>query len=111
MGYMSVSLPLFDAPDYRYQISLEGSSYTLRYTYNSIMKLYTLSIYDVDSVPLCCGTGVVPNYPISYSHIIKGLSGFFFLSPKSNIDNSAYQKYPDKLSTYYDLRYTYNATV
>lgn len=111
MNYSFVELPLYEDKDYRYQIALEGESYTLRFTYNTVMKLYTLSIYDADSNVICSGVGVVPNYPISDNLVINGLSGFFFLSPKATTNTSAYKTYPDKLSTYYNLSYIYNVTV
>ena len=108
MTLKEVALPLFSEPDYSYQVSLEGSSYKLRFTYNSLMELYTMAIYDVDGNPLVSGVGLVPNYTICADYVIEGLSGTFLMTPKSITNNEPYKTYPDKVYQYYDLSYIYD---
>lgn len=111
MDYLNVDLPLFNEPDYIYQVALENNSYSLRFIYNETMKLTTLSIYDVDKTPVLCGVGLVPNYPIAVAYALPNFTGCFVMSSKSNIDTQFYKLYPDKLATYYNLSYVYNETV
>lgn len=111
MNLLSVALPLFNEPDYIYQVALENNSYSLRFTYNETMKLTTLSIYDVDKNPVLCGVGLVPNFPIIGDYSLPNLTGLFLLESKSNIETEFYKLYPDKLATYYNLSYLYNETI
>lgn len=111
MALLEVNLPLYNEPDYQYQISLEDNSYTLRFIYNGTMKLYTLSIYDVDQNPVCCGVGLVPNYPIIGNYSLPNLTGFFLMTAKSKTQSEFYKLYPNKLASYYTLSYIRNETV
>jgi hypothetical protein len=106
-----VSLPLFDSVDYKYTIALEGGYYSLRFTYNETMQLYTLSIKDVDNNSLVSGVGLVPGYPICADYVLDGLTGFFFLGSKSDKTTEFYKIYPDKIHEYYTLSYVYDDTV
>ena len=111
MALVSVDLPLFNEPDYIYQVSLEDNSYSLRFIYNEVMKLTTLSIYDVDRNPVCCGVGLVPNYPIILSYALPQLTGAFLMLSKASVPTEFYKLYPNKLATYYTLSYTRDETV
>ena len=104
-----VLLPLYDQVDYLYKVTLEGSSYRLRFTYNQVMQLYTMAISDADDVTLVSGAGLVPNYPIAADYVIEGLTGTFLLLPKANTPSEFYKTYPDKLATYYELSYVYDS--
>jgi hypothetical protein len=111
LALIEVELPLFNEPDYIYQVSLEDNSYSLRFTYNQVMKLTTLSIYDVDQKPVCCGVGLVPNYPIILSYALPELTGAFIMASKAAVDTEFYKIYPENLATYYTLSYIRNETV
>lgn len=103
-----VELPLYEEKDYSYAVALEGDSYRLRFTYNSVMQLYTFSIADADQVVLISGVGLVPNYPMLADYIVGNLTGVLLLSPKSDKDIEFYKLYPDKIHLYYELSYIYD---
>lgn len=111
MTLVEIDLPLYNEPDYQYQVSLGNNSYTLRFIYNSTMKLNTLSIYDVDQNPVCCGVGLVPNFPITANYALPDLNGFFIMATKSKTQAEFYKLYPDKLASYYTLSYIRYETV
>lgn len=105
---LQVVLPLYPETIYSYFVNLEGDSYKLLFDYNETMQLYTLSIYDQDSVPLVTGLGLVPNYPIGLDFIIKNLTGTFLLLPNGEVPVEYYKLYPDKIDKYYTLSYVYD---
>ena len=105
-----VSLPLFSDQDYSYAVALEGESYRIRFTYNSIMKLYTMAVSDADANTLISGIGLVPSYPILLDFVVSKLTGTFLLTPKSETAVEFYKLYPDKIHLYYELTYLYAAT-
>ena len=103
----NISLPLYPDQDYQYSVALEGQSYRLRFTYNSVMKLYTIQISDEDQVTLISGVALVPNYPILADFKVAKLTGNFLLYSKSDKTFESYKAYPDKIHQYYELSYIY----
>lgn len=108
MVMVAVALPLFDDPSYSYNVSLEGNSYNLKFEYNERDGLYFLSLSDVDNNLIVGGVALVPNYPILLDYPILALSGFIWMDEISDIIFEPYKQYPDKLSQYYTLSYSYN---
>lgn len=108
MAMVAVALPLFDDPSYSYNVSLEGNSYNLKFEYNERDGLYFLSLSDVDNNLIVGGVALVPNYPILLDYPILTLSGFIWMDEISDIIFEPYKQYPDKLSQYYTLSYSYN---
>ena len=102
-----VNLQLFDVPFYSYSASLEGESYLLKFVFNERSRLYYLSLYNSDGDPLFLGVAVIPGYPIGLDYAINGLSGFFWLEQKGELQAEPYKLFPDKLSEYYTLSYSY----
>lgn len=108
MAERYVNLPLFSDADYEYSLALEGLSYILRFIYIERMQMYTINLYDADNNPIVLGEALVPNYPLFFDYAILPLSGYFYMSEKSNIDSEPYKKYPERLDQYYDFRYIYD---
>jgi len=106
-----VALPLKNDVDYKYSVTLQGNYYTLRFTYSEILNMYTLMITDVDGVKLVSGVGLVPNYPVCKDYIIEGLTGAFYLIPKSSASIEFYKVYPTNLADYYELSYIYDDAI
>lgn len=105
-----VSLPLENSSDFKFSVALEESYFTIRVIYNEIMQLHTLSLFDVDGTTIIAGVGLVPNYPILKDYIIPGLTGAFFLFPKTSVNEEFYKTYPQNLKDYYYLSYIYDDT-
>lgn len=110
MALKYVDLPLLDEADYRYTVALQGDYYTLRFTYNEVMKLYTLMILDSNQNPLLAGVAVVPNYPIAADYVLPGLSGAFLLLSKTEQEKEFYKMYPQQINQYYTFHYVYDDT-
>jgi hypothetical protein len=108
MTIKHVDLSLTSSPDYEYTVALEGDYFTLRFTYNETMKLYTLKILDSDQNPLLAGVALVPNYPIIGDYVLPGLSGAFILLSKTDQDKEFYKLYPQQINEYYTLHYVYD---
>lgn len=107
MALRFVQLPLYSDQDYTYSVALEGQSYRIRITYNSVMQLYTMQVSDSDGNPIISGLGLVPEYPIGADYIIGSTTGNFILLPKANKDVESYKTYPDQIHKYYELSYLY----
>ena len=102
-----VDLLLDDSPLYDYSASLEGNSYIVEMQFNERTQLYHMSLYDADKNPLVLGVGLVPGFPIMADYALLNLTGFFLLIQKGELQSEPYKKFPDKLSQYYNLVYTY----
>ena len=105
---LQVNLPLYSDTVYSYFVNLEGDSYKLLFDYNETMQLYTLNIYDQDSIPLITGLGLVPNFPIALDFIVKNMTGAFIMLPNGDFPMEYYKLYPDKIDKYYTLSYVYD---
>lgn len=108
MAKKYISLPLFSDAEYEYTVALQGDSYTLRFTYNERMKLYTVSILSADLVPIVMGEALVPSYPMFFEYAIYPLTGYFYMYEKANIISELYKVYPENINEYYELVYIYD---
>jgi hypothetical protein len=108
MAMVAVVLPLSDDPSYSYNVALEGNSYNLKFEYNERAQLYFLSLSDADEDLIVGGEALVPNYPILLDYAIPLLSGFIWMEEISDIIFQPYKQFPDKLSQYYTLSYSYD---
>lgn len=97
--------PLYDLPYYSYPIILENNTFTLRFVYNELMKLYTLTILDDQDYVICSGIGVTPYHPLILDYDLRSLTGFFQLLPIGDSGTEYYKLYPTNLSKYYKLYY------
>lgn len=105
------TVPLYDEPDYSFNINLGGTSYFVRFIYNEQMKLYTINLYEYDKTPIVEGVGLVPNYPILTQLNHSNWNGFFYLATVAEQDKEYYLEYPQNLSRYYELRFYYNDNI
>jgi hypothetical protein len=110
MAVKHVVVPLYPEKDYRYSLSLQGESYQFRFTYNELMKLYTIAISDVNGNKIVAGVGLVPNYPILADYVIDQLQGALWMSPLADVNIEAYKVYPEDVYKYYELIYLYDDT-
>lgn len=97
--------PLYDSYAFAYPISLDGNSFQFEFIYNSIMKLYTLGIFDSAGRSILRGVGLTPNYPIIADYDLSGLDGFFMLENLGDPSIEFYKIYPEDLHKYYKLYY------
>lgn len=111
MTVVSVALPLYDDPSYSYSVALEGNSYFLKFEYNERAALYFLSLSDADNNLVVGGVALVPNYPILLDYALPLLSGFIWMEEIPQILTQPYKEFPDKLSQYYTLCYSYDDAV
>ncbi len=100
-----VSIPLDPTPFYSLSISLEGNSYTLEFVYNERSRLYFMSLYTADNVPLVLGEALIPDYPMFLDYKLPKLAGCFWLGGKGTLVAEPYKEFPDKISEYYNLFY------
>lgn len=102
---MYVKLPLYADNDYRYTVSLERVSYSIRIYFNERMQNWILDLRYSDGTPLVLGAAMKPNYPM-FRDYVTGLSGFFWLRPIGlERENTIENKF--ELYKYYELRYYY----
>lgn len=109
MANLYVDVPLLNEPYYDLTISLEGNSYILEFIYNERLSLYTFSLFDSQKVPLVQGQALVPEYPLFLDYNLKDLSGYFYLTKKSDLVSEPYKDYPDQLKDYYYFMYIYTS--
>lgn len=102
-----IDLPLFPDSYYTYTVALQGTSYTLVFTYNERCALYFVDLLTSDNVPIVVGEALVPNYPIFKDYAIFPLTGFFWLEEKATIISEPYKIYPDSIDQYYNFYYIY----
>lgn len=99
-----VNVPLYPDPYYSYAISLERVSYTIRFKYVERTKSWYMDLFTRDNEPVLLGIKLVPDYPIAFDYVTP-LSGFFWLSPKPDVDERRIAQYPEQLHKYYDFFY------
>lgn len=109
MAEKYVALPLFSDAEYEYTVALQGDSYTLRFTYNERMKLYTISLLSANLVPIVMGEALVPSYPMFFEYALYPLTGYFYMYEKANIISEPYKVYPENINEYYELVYVYES--
>lgn len=68
-------------------------------------------ITNVDGVKLISGVGLVPNFPICKDYVIEGMTGAFYMIPKSDSNTEFYKLYPNNLADYYELSYIYDDAI
>ena len=102
-----IPLPLYEDADYNYSVNLQGESYILDFKYNERAKLYFMSLYTADNIPLVLGEALVPTFPIMKDYALNTLTGFFWMEEKANIVSEPYKLYPDKINQYYNLYFIY----
>ena len=103
-----LALPLYSDADYSYAVNLQGQSYILDFKYNERVKLYFLSIYTAENVPIVLGVGLVPTYPITFDYAFYPLTGYFWLEEKADILSEPYKVYPENIDQYYNFYYRYS---
>jgi len=99
-----VNVPLYPDAYYSYAISLERVSYVIKIKYVERTQSWYMDLLTRDNIPVFMGIKLVPNYPITFDYV-SPLSGFFWLSPKPDVDPEKATLYPEDLHTYYDLLY------
>jgi hypothetical protein len=109
MANIYVDLLLDDSPIYEFSASLEGNSYIVEMIFNERSQLYFMSLYDADRNPIVLSTALVPGYPIMFDYALPNLTGFFLLIQKGTLESEPYKEFPDKLSQYYSLVYTFQS--
>lgn len=109
MANIYVDLLLDDSPIYEYSVSLEGNSYIIEMIFNERSQLYFMSLYDADRNPIVLSAALVPGYPIMLDYALPNLTGFFLLIQKGTLQSEPYKEFPDKLSQYYSLVYTFQS--
>jgi hypothetical protein len=109
MANIYVDLLLDDSPIYEFSASLEGNSYIIEMIYNERSSLYFMSLYDADRNPVVLSAALVPGYPIMFDYALPNLTGFFLLIQKGTLESEPYKEFPDKLSQYYSLVYTFQS--
>jgi len=103
-----VKLPLYSDDKYNYAVNLQGQSYVLDFQYNSRMKLYLLSLYTAENLPLVESVALVPSYPVISDYALNLLTGYFWLEEKANIISEPYKAYPEDINQYYNFYYRYS---
>lgn len=108
MAQQYVVLPLFEDPDYKYSVALEGEAFTFRAYYNERTLLWHYDLSLEDGAPIILGSALVPSYPIGSEYILTPLTGYFSLVPIGTTNTEKYKEFPFELSQYYNLYYIYD---
>lgn len=66
---MSVDIPFFNTfANFSQELTLDGVSYRLDFTYNWRSMQWSMSILDIDQNPLVCGIPLVLNFNLFYQY-------------------------------------------
>jgi hypothetical protein len=57
-------IPLFDSPDFKQAVILDGVNYVLRIQWNTRCSFWTMSIFDGNETIVRAGIKLVPMYPL-----------------------------------------------
>jgi len=104
MSLEVLHLPLFNSPDYRYSVSLEGSSFEIRIYYNERVEWWAIDVRHSDGDPIVLGQRLSIEHPLFLDYVLDGLTGMFWLEPKGKFKNQTL-KHPLELHKYYNLFY------
>lgn len=102
-----VDIPLYPSAYYSYTVSLEGQAYTITIRWNNRDQSWFMDLVGDDNTPLLNGVKIIPDFPITQDYPIDGLSGFFYLESKSDIDSAQYINSPRLLHQYFNFFYVY----
>lgn len=106
MSQVYLKLPVYQSPNYSYNISLEGTAYRLRFTYNERCERWCMDLMLPDGTPLVVGEAISVEYPMFIDYNIEGLTGWFFFAPIGKSQNETIIN-PYEIWDYYELYYTY----
>lgn len=101
------TLPLYSDASYYYTTTLEGQSYKLSFSWNERAQQWFFSLSSESGNSIVSGERLVPNFPLLLDYKIPGLTGYFFLFAKSEINSEQYLTSPRELDQFYDLYYIY----
>lgn len=73
-------IPLSDAPDQEFSITLDGVLYFLRLRLNFRMQLWTMDIKSSEQAPLAYGLVLVPGTDLIQPYSLEGLTRFFAIN-------------------------------
>jgi len=78
---MSVDIPFFNRfANFSEELTVDGISYRLEFTYNGRSAQWSMSIFDIDQNPLVCGVPLVMNFNLFYQYPGRGLpKGEFYV--------------------------------
>lgn len=107
MTRLYVPLPLYSDSFYSYLSSLENQTYKIQILWNERANIWVLNLYLEDGTVLLLGERITPNYPLISEYNIDGLTGYFILVPKDEVDDEKYLTNARQLGQYYDFYYTY----
>lgn len=113
MSIITQQIPLDTVACYEQLVALEGSLFTLTFTFSDHYGSWHMDIKTSTGVRIVDGVRLVPLYPMILDYALShlGLSGAFYLMPITSVD---LQRLPDtttkvdQLATYYTLQYMYD---
>ena len=101
-------IPLYNSFFYSYNINLAGTSYHLKFRYNSYIGCYFLDVYTYDKEPICLGMRLVPNFLLGTNLNHPDWKGGFYMHCVADIEEDYYITKPKQLSKYYRLLHCYD---
>lgn len=63
-----LEIPFKQESCFEEQITLSGTIFLLKFTWNSLNEFWTMDIRDRDENPILLGIKIVPNYPLLYQY-------------------------------------------
>lgn len=83
-----------DMNDSMSTLSIDGTEYVLRFTYNEKYDYWSFGLYDADRKPLIAMTRLVPNFPIFHFYTDKKLPNGIFgcLSDTEKVGRQAFNQ-------------------
>ncbi len=67
-----------DMNDSMSSLSIDGTEYWLRFTYNERYDYWSFGLYDEDEEPIIAMTRIVPNFPIFHYYTDSGIPDGIF---------------------------------
>lgn len=76
-----ITLPMFDAPFFKYSTVLTENEFILWFKWNTRGEYWTMDIYDIDENPLILGVKLIIGYPLltNRGYKIDGPPGDFWV--------------------------------
>ena len=108
MAILETQLPLYSEPYYSYTVNLEDDTFYLEFLYVKRFDDWLITLKAADRTTLVRGERLTPNTPLFNDYQLPGLSGFFWLTPKSGEDPSKFDDRKRRLPEYFNFFYYYS---
>lgn len=89
-------------------MALEGNTYILEFLFLERVKHWIFYLKDSENNPILLGERLTPNTPIGFQYLDAPLTGYFYFTPKSEVDPEVLRDDIRQITDFYNLFYIFD---